>query len=235
MEKELENSEKKKGESSPNQPSRPSQTTRPRRLTGGPRLSAAILPRARPPSLASQWGQPVGASFLPRVLPLSLCLAGPVHQSPSRCPACPFLLSLRVDPTCQFRPLHTRRGPARVHSRTSPDFSATTLAHAPTRPAPFLEPRQCPAHTPRLISHSFTLSRALPTLPAATGDPRPRSRPSSSSETAPSLPELHPEVRHLSCAQFPLLHPMFGQFHLRRCSVAAVRRARTVTGRFSPV
>jgi hypothetical protein len=68
----------------------------------------------------------------------------------------------------------------------------------PTRLAPFLEPRQCPAHTPRLISLSFTLSRALPTPPAAARDPRPRSQPSSSPETAPSLPELHPEVRHPS-------------------------------------
>jgi hypothetical protein len=69
---------------------------------------------------------------------------------------------------------------------------------SPTRPAPFLEPRQCPTHTPRLISLSFTLSRALPTPPAAAGDPHPRSRPSSSPETAPSLPELRPEVRHSS-------------------------------------
>jgi hypothetical protein len=68
----------------------------------------------------------------------------------------------------------------------------------PTRPTPFLEPHQCPTHTPRLISLSFTHSRALPTLPVAAGDPRPRSRPSSSPETAPSLPELRPEVRHPS-------------------------------------
>jgi hypothetical protein len=68
----------------------------------------------------------------------------------------------------------------------------------PTRPAPFLEPRQFPAHTPRLISLSFTLSRALLTLPATARDLRPRSRPSSSLETSPSLPELRPEVRHPS-------------------------------------
>jgi hypothetical protein len=68
----------------------------------------------------------------------------------------------------------------------------------PTRPSPFLEPRPCPAHTPRLISLSFTLSRALPSSPDAAGDPRPRSRPSSSPETAPSLPELRLEVRHPS-------------------------------------
>src|SRR5688572_30249278 len=67
-----------------------------------------------------------------------------------------------------------------------------------TRPTPFLEPRPCPAHTPRLISLGFTLSRALPTPPAAAGDPHPCSRPSSSPETVPSLLELHHEVRHPS-------------------------------------
>jgi hypothetical protein len=66
----------------------------------------------------------------------------------------------------------------------------------PTCPALFLEPHQCPEHTPRLISLDFILSRALPTPPTAVGDPRLRSRPSSSLETAPSLPELRPEVRH---------------------------------------
>jgi hypothetical protein len=70
--------------------------------------------------------------------------------------------------------------------------------HPPTRPTPFLEPRQCPAHTPCLISLSFTPSRTLPTPPAAIGDPRPRSRPCSSPETAPCLPELRPKVRHPS-------------------------------------
>ena len=77
----------------------------------------------------------------------------------------------------------------------------------PTCPAPFLEPSQCPTHTPHLISRSFTLSRALPTPPAIAGDPRPRSRPSSSPETAPSLPELRPEVRHPSPCPISLIAP----------------------------
>jgi hypothetical protein len=69
--------------------------------------------------------------FLPRAL--SLCLAGPDRQSPSRCPARPFPLSLcAVGLPCQFRPLRARRAPARAHSRTSPAFSATTPAHAPS-------------------------------------------------------------------------------------------------------
>jgi hypothetical protein len=77
----------------------------------------------------------------------------------------------------------------------------------PTRLAPFLEPRQCPAHTPHLISRSFTLSRALPTPPATAGDPRPRSQPSSSPKTAPSLLELRPEVRHPSPCPIYLIAP----------------------------
>jgi hypothetical protein len=77
----------------------------------------------------------------------------------------------------------------------------------PTRPAPFLEPRQCPVHTPHLISLGFTLSRALPTPPYAAGDPRLCSRPLSSPETAPSLPELRPEVRHPSPCPISLIAP----------------------------
>jgi hypothetical protein len=68
----------------------------------------------------------------------------------------------------------------------------------PRAQLPFLEPRQCLTHTPHLTSLDFTLSRALPTPPAPTGDPRPHSQPSSLPKTAPSLPELRPEVRHPS-------------------------------------
>jgi hypothetical protein len=94
----------------------------------------------------------------------------------------------------------------RVRTRARRRFSRPR--RPPTRPAPFIEPCQCPAHTPHLISRSFALSRALPTPPAAAGDPRPRFQPSSSSETAPSLPKLHPEVRHLlkgKCVLGPFL------------------------------
>jgi hypothetical protein len=78
---------------------------------------------------------------------------------------------------------------------------------SPTRPAPLLDPRQCPVHTPRLTSLDFTLSRALPTPPAAAGDQRLRSRPSSSPETAPSLLEFCPEVRHPSSCPISLIVP----------------------------
>jgi hypothetical protein len=89
MEKELENPEKKKKESNPAahpthlSPARPRARPRPRRLTGGPRLSAAVLPRALSLSLALSL--PCGTSlsvpvFLrPLALPLSLCFAGPVR------------------------------------------------------------------------------------------------------------------------------------------------------------
>jgi hypothetical protein len=110
-------------------------------------------------------------------------------------PRAPFLLSAPCACPVSFAP-STLAVDRRVRTRARRRISRPR--RPPTRPAPFLEPRQCPAHTPRLISLSFALSRALPTPPAAAGDPRPRSRPSSSTETAPSLPELRPEVRHPS-------------------------------------
>jgi hypothetical protein len=105
----------------------------------------------------------------------------------------------------------------------------------PMCPAPFLESRQCPVHTPHLISLGFTISRALPMPPAAAGDPRPCSRPSSSPETAPGLTELRPEMRHPSPCPIsliaPYIHPILPSSVLDR----GVRRARAVAGRFSPV
>jgi hypothetical protein len=131
-----------------------------------------------------------------RALPLSLSVSwarfAGVEPLP---PRFPFSLSLRRGPALLVPP-----------SLLSPWIGECALAHVigflghdarPRAQLPFLEPRQCPAHTPCLTSLDFTLSRALPTPPAAAGDPRPRSRPSSSPETAPSLPELRPEVRHL--------------------------------------
>jgi hypothetical protein len=140
-----------------------------------------------------------------RALPLFLCLAGPVRQLPSRCPAPPLFLSLRCGPALSVPP-----------SSRSPWTGACALAHItrflghdahPCAQLPFSEPSQCTAHTPHLILRSFTLSRALPTPPATTGDPRPRSRPSSSPETAPSLPELRPEVRHPFPCPISLIAP----------------------------
>jgi hypothetical protein len=114
-------------------------------------------------------------------------------------PSAPLFSLCVVGLPCQLRPLRARRGPARAHSRTSPDFSATTPTHAPSSllrvpPVPHARPSPHSAH-PRPLSRSVLAAR----------DPRPRNQPCSSPETAPSLPELRPEVRNLSpCPIFPI-------------------------------
>jgi hypothetical protein len=148
--------------------------------------------RALPPSLAAQWGRSVGASFSPpRALSLS-CGSESLVAEPL--PPRPFLSTQWACPVSS--------APSALvvdrHVRTRARCRISRPRRPPTRPAPFLEPRQCPHSLPRLISHSIALSRALPTPPATAEDPRPCSRPSSLSETAPSLPELRPEVRHPS-------------------------------------
>jgi hypothetical protein len=110
-------------------------------------------------------------------------------------PRIPFSLSVPwayLDRSAFLAPAVDQRVRTRTRRRVS------RPRRPPTHLAPFLEPRWCTAHTPHHISLGFTLSRALPTSPAAIGDPRPCSRPSSSPETAPNLPKLHPEVRHSS-------------------------------------
>jgi hypothetical protein len=168
----------------------------PRHLTGGPRLSMAVLPRTRPSplSLAAQWGQPVGAGFLhPRTPSLSLSrgLGLPVAESLPRTPLSPLSVPWTLPVSSAPSALIVDQ---RVRTRARRRISQPRCP--PTRPAPFIEPHQCPTHIPHLILRSFALSRALPTPPAAVGDPRPHSRPSSSPETAPSLPKLRPKVRH---------------------------------------
>jgi hypothetical protein len=171
-------------------------------------VSAAALSPARSPSLSltAQWGRPVGAGFFTRAPLFSLCLAGPVRHLLSRCPARPLFSLYAVDPPYQFRPPHAHRGPASAHSRTSPDFSATTPTHAPSS---LLRAPLVPHNPPHLISRSYALFHALSMPPAAAGDPRPCSRPSSSPETAPDLPELRPEVRLLPLCLFYLIHVCF--------------------------
>jgi hypothetical protein len=199
MEKELENPEKKKRRKQP-KPAQPGRApARPCRLTGGLHLSAAVpLSRARSLSRSLPAGTNLSApvSFT-RALPLSLCVSrGPGSPVAEPLPPCvPFSLST------SWACLVSSAFPALVvdrRVRTRARRQVSRPRRPPTRPAPFLEPRQCLVHASRLISHSFTLSRALPMPPAAAGDPRPRFWPSSSPETAPSLPELRPEVRHPS-------------------------------------
>jgi hypothetical protein len=102
-------------------------------LTGGPRLSAAVLPRAPSHSRSLPSGVDLSAPvFFTGALPLSLCLAGLDRKCRAIALARPLFSLYAVGLPCQFCPLRARRGPVREHSRTSPDFSATTAAHAPS-------------------------------------------------------------------------------------------------------
>jgi hypothetical protein len=149
MEKELENPEKKKRIKQPSRPksAQPGHApARPRRLTGGPRLSAAVLSRARPPSLARCPVGPICRRHFssPRAPPLSVSRAR-IASRRAVAPRAPFFSLCIVGLPCQFCPLHARRGPTRAHSRTSSDFSATTPAHVPSSllsapPVPYAHP-----------------------------------------------------------------------------------------------
>jgi hypothetical protein len=92
---------------------------------------------------------------------LSLSLSrGPRSPAAEPLPRAPLSSLCVVGLPCQFCPLRVRRGPARAHSRMSPDFSATKPAHAPssllrappvprTHPSPHfaqLRPLSCSAH-----------------------------------------------------------------------------------------
>jgi hypothetical protein len=160
-----------------------------------PPVSGSSPPRA--PSLSRLL--PSGADlsvpvFFTGALPLSLSLSRrPGSLVSSHCPrASPFLSTPWACPVSSAP--SALAVDQRVRSRTRRRISRPR--RPPTHLAPFLEPRRWPTHTPRLISLSFTLSRALPSSPDIARDPR--SRPSSSPETAPSLLELCPEVRHPS-------------------------------------
>jgi hypothetical protein len=151
-------------------------------LTGGPNLSAQVTSLSI--SLSISRARFSSVEPLPPCVPFSL--------------SAPWTLPVR---SAFPAPAVDRRVRTRARRRVS------RPRRPPTRPAPFIEPWQCPAHTPHLISCSFALSRALPTPPAAAGDLRPCSWPSSSPETAPSLPELCPEVRHPSPCPISLIAP----------------------------
>jgi hypothetical protein len=74
----------------------------------------------------------VPVSSLVRSLSLSLCLTGPIRQCRAVAPTRSLFSLCAVGLPCQFRLPRARRGPARAHSRTSPNFSATTPAHVPS-------------------------------------------------------------------------------------------------------
>jgi hypothetical protein len=100
IEKELENPEKRK-----------------RRKQPKPAQLGPARPRARAPAPPDRRTSPIsGSSPLPRAP--SLCLTGPDRQSPRRCPARPFLLSLRRGPALSVPPFPL-----------SPWIGACALAH----------------------------------------------------------------------------------------------------------
>jgi hypothetical protein len=176
MEKELENPEKKKRGKQPNRPksARPGRAPAcPRRLTGGPRLSAAGFPRARPPSLARCPVGPICRRKFPspaRSLSLSFSRAR-IASRRAVAPCAPFFSLRDVGLPYQFRPHLARRGPARAHSRTSPDFSATTPAHAPSSlvrapPVPHAHPSPHFAQLHPLSRSAHAASRCRTPVPA---------------------------------------------------------------------
>jgi hypothetical protein len=186
MEKELLNPKKKEKGKQPSWPklAQPGRAlARPRRLKR--QFSVA---HALPLSLAAQWGQPVGASSCSPARSLSLSVSrARIASRRAVAPRALFFSLCVVGLPCQFRPLRARRGPARAHSRTSPDFSATTPAHTPSSllrapPVPRAHPSPHFAQLHPLSRSAHAASRRR--------RPAPCSQPSSSPETAPSLPEL---------------------------------------------
>jgi hypothetical protein len=149
----------------------------------------AVLPRARRPSLARCPVGPICRRQFPSpACSLSLCLVGPDHQSRVVAPRTPFFSLCAVGLPCQFRPLCARRGPARAHSRTSPDFSAMTPAHAPrsllraplvprAHPSPHfaqLHPLSCSTHA---ASRRRRPAPAFPAIQLAGDRPKPHQAP----------------------------------------------------------
>jgi hypothetical protein len=108
----------------------------------------------------------------PRVFPLSV-LRARIASRRAVAPSVPLFSLCAVGQPCQLCPLRARRGPARAHSRTSPDFSAMTPTHVSSlfRAPPVLRTRPLPhfAH-PRPLSRSALAasSRRRPTLVSPT-------------------------------------------------------------------
>jgi hypothetical protein len=133
--------------------------------------------------------------FFPARSP-SLCLASPDRQLSSRCLACPLFSLCAVGLLCQFRLLRARRGSARAHSRTSPGFSATTPAHAPSSffrapPVPRAHPSPHFTHLRPLSRTALAASRrrrpalAFPTVQHAGDRAKPSRAPSRGGTSVP--------------------------------------------------
>jgi hypothetical protein len=137
MEKELENPEKRERESSPVVPLSPARPRAPAPTPSNRRAPPVSgSSPSRVPSLSRSL--PSGADLsaqvsLTPVLSLSLSVSrARITSRRAVAPPAPFSSLCAVGLPCQFRPLRARRGPACAHSRTSPDFSAMTPAHAPS-------------------------------------------------------------------------------------------------------
>jgi hypothetical protein len=154
MEKQLGNSGKRKKPFWP-KPAHQAQTCAPAPaclppLTGGPCLSAPYCPALFSLSRSLPSGAELSAPVPFAPVPLfPHCLAGPVRQSPSRYPPCPFSLSLRRGPALSAPP-----------SPRPPWTSARALTHvagildhdaSPRAPAPFLSPAHAHTHSPASI------------------------------------------------------------------------------------
>jgi hypothetical protein len=174
---------------------------RTRRLTGAPRLSTAV-PLSRARSLSRSL--PVGANlsapvFFTRALPLSLSVSrARIASHRAVAPHAPFFSLCVVGLPCQFRPLRARRGPARAHSRTSPDFSATTLAHVPSsllrappvpraRPSPHFAQLHSLARSAHAASRRRRPAPAFPTIQAARDRAKPPRAPPQGETPVPVL------------------------------------------------
>jgi hypothetical protein len=127
---------REKKENQPSSPARPSQAAHPRSLTGGPRLSVAAfspaLSLSRPMPAGADLSAPVASPVRVPLLSLSRGLVLPGDEP---LPTRPFSLSLRRGPSLTVPPSPSHHGPAHAHSRTSPEFSATTPTHAPPAPS----------------------------------------------------------------------------------------------------
>jgi hypothetical protein len=157
--------------------------------------------RALPLSLAAQWGRPVGASFLrPFALSLSVLRARFASAEPLP-PRVPF--SLFASWTClvnsAFPALAVDRR-LRTHARRR----VSRPRRPPTRPALLFRAPPVPrAHPSTHFARLHPLSRSAHAT--SRRRPGPAFWPSSSPETAPSLPELRPEVRHPSPCPISLI------------------------------
>jgi hypothetical protein len=160
----------------------------------------AVLPRARPPSLARC---PVGPTCRRRFSSPArspLCLTGPVRQCRAVAPARPLFSLCAVGLPCQFRLPRSRRGPASAHSHTSPGFLATTpvqrpssLLRVPLVPRAHPSPHFAQLHPLSRSAHAATRRRRpAPAFPAIqlAGDHSKPPRAPSRGETPVPVPNF---------------------------------------------